>query len=254
MTESTDRHARIVDIVAQKGRVSVEELAQLHQVSHETIRRDLVSLDRSRLLRRFHGGAAALSADQEGPFSLRMTDHVEEKRRIARRAASLFGAGDSLFIDTGSTTQVFAEELARVQGLTLITNSQRIAQAVARSSGSEVLMIGGSYRPEARECLGPLAIEQIRRLNAQHCVLTIAALDAEKGAMDFDIGEAEVARAMIERSERLTIIADASKFERRALMEVCPLEAVDRIVTDRLPAPALAAALRAAEVEVIVAA
>jgi DeoR family transcriptional regulator, glycerol-3-phosphate regulon repressor len=253
MTESTDRHARIVDIVAQKGRVSVEELAQLHQVSHETIRRDLVSLDRSRLLRRFHGGAAALSADQEGPFSLRMTDHVEEKRRIARRAASLFGAGDSLFIDTGSTTQVFAEELARVQGLTLITNSQRIAQAVARSSGSEVLMIGGSYRPEARECLGPLAIEQIRRLNAQHCVLTIAALDAEKGAMDFDIGEAEVARAMIERSERLTIIADASKFERRALMEVCPLEAVDRIVTDRLPAPALAAALRAAEVEVIVA-
>ena len=253
MTESTDRHARIVDIVAQKGRVSVEELAQLHQVSHETIRRDLVSLDRSRLLRRFHGGAAALSADQEGPFSLRMTDHVEEKRRIARRAASLFGAGDSLFIDTGSTTQVFAEELARVQGLTLITNSQRIAQAVARSSGSEVLMIGGSYRPEARECLGPLAIEQIRRLNAQHCVLTIAALDAEKGAMDFDIGEAEVARAMIERSERLTIIADASKFERRALMEVCPLEAVDRIVTDRAPAPVLAAALRAAEVEVIVA-
>jgi len=253
MTESTDRHARIVDIVAQKGRVSVEELAQLHQVSHETIRRDLVSLDRSRLLRRFHGGAAALSADQEGPFSLRMTDHVEEKRRIARRAASLFGAGDSLFIDTGSTTQVFAEELARVQGLTLITNSQRIAQAVARSSGSEVLMIGGSYRPEARECLGPLAIEQIRRLNAQHCVLTIAALDAEKGAMDFDIGEAEVARAMIERSERLTIIADASKFERRALMEVCPLEAIDRIVTDRLPAAALAAALRAADVEVIVA-
>ena len=253
MTESTDRHARIVDIVAQKGRVSVEELAQLHQVSHETIRRDLVSLDRSRLLRRFHGGAAALSADQEGPFSLRMTDHVEEKRRIARRAASLFGAGDSLFIDTGSTTQVFAEELARVQGLTLITNSQRIAQAVARSSGSEVLMIGGSYRPEARECLGPLAIEQIRRLNAQHCVLTIAALDAEKGAMDFDIGEAEVARAMVERSERLTIIADASKFERRALMEVCPLEAIDRIVTDRLPAAALAAALRAADVEVIVA-
>jgi len=253
MTESTDRHARIVDIVAQKGRVSVEELAQLHQVSHETIRRDLVSLDRSRLLRRFHGGAAALSADQEGPFSLRMTDHVEEKRRIARRAAQLFGAGDSLFIDTGSTTQVFAEELARVQGLTLITNCQRIAQAVARSSGSEVLMIGGSYRPEARECLGPLAIEQIRRLNAQHCVLTIAALDAEKGAMDFDIGEAEVARAMIERSERLTIIADASKFERRALMEVCPLDLIDRIVTDRAPAPALMAALRAAEIEVIVA-
>lgn len=253
MTESTDRHTKIVDIVAQKGRVSVEELARLHQVSHETIRRDLVSLDRSRLLRRFHGGAAALSADQEGPFSLRMTDHVEEKRRIARRAAALFTAGDSLFIDTGSTTHVFAEELARVQGLTVITNCQRIAQAASRSAGSEVLMIGGSYRAEARECLGPLAIEQIRRLHAAHCVLTIAGLDPEKGAMDFDIGEGEVARAMIERAESVTLLVDGSKFERRALMEVCGLDAIDRIVTDRAPPPALAAACRAAEVEVIIA-
>jgi DeoR family transcriptional regulator, glycerol-3-phosphate regulon repressor len=253
MTESTDRHARIVDIVAQKGRVSVEELAQLHQVSHETIRRDLVNLDRARLLRRFHGGAAALSSDLEGPYSLRMTDHVEEKRRIARRAASLFSAGDSLFIDTGSTTQVFAEELARIQGLTVITNCQRIAQAMSRAPGSEVLMIGGRYRADARECLGPLAVEQISKLHATHCVLTIAALDAQKGVMDFDIGEGEVARAMIERSDRVTIVADGSKFERRALMEVCPLDAIDRLVTDRAPSPTLAAAFRAAQVEVIVA-
>ncbi len=253
MTESTDRHAKIVDTVAQKGRVSVEELARLYQVSHETIRRDLVNLDRARLLRRFHGGAAALSADQEGPFSLRMTDHVEEKRRIARRAASLFSAGDSMFIDTGSTTQVFAEELAHVQGLTVITNCQRIAQALSRSQGTEVLLIGGSYRAEARECLGPLAVEQIRKLHAQHCVLTVAALDAAMGAMDFDIGEGEVARAMIERAERVTILADGSKFERRALMEVCELSAIDRLVSDRAPPPALAAALRAAQVEVIIA-
>ena len=253
MTESTDRHARIVDTVAQRGRVSVEELARLYQVSHETIRRDLVNLDRARLLRRFHGGAAALSADQEGPFSLRMTDHVEEKRRIARRASALFSPGDSLFIDTGSTTLAFAEELAKVSGLTVITNCERIANTLSRAQGNDILLIGGSYRAEARECLGPLAVEQIRKLHAEHCVLTIAALDAQKGAMDFDIGEGEVARAMIDRAERLTILADGSKLERRALMEVCELPAIDRLVTDRAWSPALAAACRAATDDVITA-
>ena len=254
MPESTDRHILIVDTVTQRGRVSVEELSRLFAVSHETIRRDLVSLDRSRLLRRFHGGAAALSADQEGPFSLRMTDHVHEKRRIARRAAKLFASGDSLFVDTGSTTLAFADELARIAGLTVITNSERIAAAASRATGSDILLIGGAYRAEARECLGALAVEQIRRLHAQHCVLTVAALDTHKGAMDFDIAEAEVARAMIERSDRVTILCDGSKFERRALMEVCDLTAIDRLVTDRAPPPALLEQCRSCDVEVIVAA
>lgn len=244
----------IVDTVAQRGRVSVDELAQLHGVSPETIRRDLVALDRARLLRRFHGGAAALSADQEGPFSLRMSDHVAEKRRIARRAAKLFQPGDSLFIDTGSTTLAFADELARIPGLTVITNCERIAQAVSRASGSGVVLIGGAYRPEARECLGPLAIDQIRRLHVQHCVLTIAGLHSQSGAMDFDIAEAEVARAMIEGADRLTILADSSKFERRALIDVCDLAAIDRLVSDSAPPSALATACRANSVEVIAAA
>lgn len=254
MPESTNRQTQLLDTVAQRGRVSVEELAHLFSVSHETIRRDLLSLDRSGLLRRFHGGAAALAADQEGPFSVRMSDQVLEKRRIARRAAKLFTSGDSLFVDTGSTTLAFADELARIAGLTVLTNSERIAAAASRATGSDVFLIGGAYRAEARECLGALALAQIRRLHARHCVLTVAALDSRTGAMDFDIAEAEVARAMIERCDHLTLLADASKFERRALMEVCDLKAMDRLITDREPPPALMDALRSCDVEVIVAA
>jgi len=85
-------------------------------------------------------------------------------------------------------------------------------------------------------------------------VLTVAALDSEAGAMDFDIAEAEVARTMIEHCDHLTILADSFKFERRALMEVYALKAVDRLVTDREPPPALLDALRSCDVEVIVAA
>jgi DeoR family glycerol-3-phosphate regulon repressor len=253
MTESTNRHTQIVDMVRQRGRVAVEDLARLFAVSQETIRRDLVSLDRSGLLRRFHGGAAAIAADQEGPFSVRMFDNISEKRRIARRAAKLFSSGDSLFVDTGSTTLIFAEELARIAGLTVVTNSERIAAAAGRASGSNVFLIGGAYRAEARECLGALAVEQIRRLHAGDCVLTIAALDSARGAMDFDIAEGEVARAMIERSDRVTILADSSKFERRALIEVCDLTTIDRLVTDREPPPHLLERCRSASIEVIVA-
>ena len=182
-----------------------------------------------------------------------MSDQIDEKRRIARRAARLFSSGDSLFIDTGSTTLAFAEELARTSGLTVVTNCERIAAPLSRGGGSQVVLIGGAYRAGARECLGALAIEQIRRLRANDCVLTVAALGAEGGAMDFDIEEAEVARAMIERSDRVTILADGSKLDRKALIEVCDLATIDRLVTDREPSPDLRRALDAQGVKLIVA-
>jgi DeoR family glycerol-3-phosphate regulon repressor len=253
MTEPTERSTRIIDLVRRNGRVAVEDLARLFSVSHETIRRDLVALDGSGLLRRFHGGAAALNLDHEGPFSLRMFDQIEEKRRIARRAAQLFSSGDSLFVDTGSTTLAFAEELAWTSGLTVVTNCERIAAAVSRGGGNQVVLIGGAYRAGARECLGALAVEQVRRLRANDCVLTVGALGAEGGAMDFDIEEAEVARAMIERSDRVTVLADGSKLDRKALIEVCGLAAINRLVTDREPSPDLHQALEAQDVRLFMA-
>jgi DeoR/GlpR family transcriptional regulator of sugar metabolism len=177
---------------------------------------------------------------------------MHQKRAIARRAAALFQEGDTLFVDTGSTTMYFAEELSTRSGITTITNSVSIAAIMARGSdGTRVFLIGGEYRDEAAENIGVLAIEQISRFSAQHVVLTVAALD-QRGAMDFDLQEAEIARAMIEQAREVTVILDSSKFEKTALFGVCPLATIDRIVCEAPPSTQLADALRAASVEVVI--
>jgi DeoR family transcriptional regulator, glycerol-3-phosphate regulon repressor len=252
MLRPEERRDRIVDLLREGARVSVDALAAALQASRETVRRDLAELARRGLVRKFHGGAGLPEPAGEGPFQTRMSEHPREKRAIGRRAAALFGPGDTLFVDTGTTSVVFAEELAKGTGLTVVTNCLTIAQLVSGSGrGNRAFLIGGEYRDAAAQTLGALAVEQIARFHAAHAVLTVGAIDPA-GIMDFDLGETEVARAMIAQARTVTVIADSSKLGRRGLFEVCPLARVDRLVVDRLADGPLAAALQAA-VEVIVA-
>lgn len=252
-----ERRERIVDLVREHERVTVEFLAMRLDTSRETIRRDLGDLDGRGLLRKVHGGATAaepgaIEPQREGPFQARMLEHVRAKRAIARRAAALFRPGDTLFVDTGTTTLFFAEELQRVGGLTVITNSATIASLVSRGSDNVAYLIGGAYRDEAAESLGALAVEQIGRFHATHAVLTVAAIDPA-GFLDFDLQEAEVARAMLAQARRLTVLADTSKLGRSGLFEVAPLAAADRLVIEAPVDGEIGDALAAAEVEIVVA-
>lgn len=244
-----ERRQQILELLRQRERVSVDELAQILATSQETIRRDLAELSASGQVTKFHGGAALPpSGEHENAFQTRLNEHAQEKRAIARYAAGLFAPGDSIFIDTGTTTLLFGRELARLNRLTLITNSLLIANEAA-ASGNRVFMIGGEFRPESQQNTGALALEQISRFNAEHAVITIGALDCD-GAMDFSIEEAEVARAMIAQVRNLTVIADSSKMGRRALFKVFPLNRISRLVVDRMPTGALLEALREAGVEI----
>ncbi|BCJ90403.1 DeoR family transcriptional regulator [Terrihabitans soli] len=250
-----DRRNRIVELVRARERVTVDALADLLDASRETIRRDLSELDARGWLRKFHGGASLpepglYGRSEEGPFSERMRQNTAAKRAIARRAISLFRPGDSLFIDTGTTTLLFAEEIARSRDLTVITNSAQIASLVARGEGNSVFLIGGRYREAGAENLGTMAVEQVRRFHALHAVLTVGAID-ESGISDFDEEEAELARAMIERARRVTVLADASKVACSSLFAVAPLPGVHRLITDAAPSGAMEKALVSAGVDVV---
>lgn len=248
-----DRRLALVDFVRDLGRVSVETLAAKLNTSKETVRRDLAELSDRGLIKKYHGGALAPEAAGEGPFKARMAQNMPQKRTIARCASALFRSGDTLFVDTGSTTVVFAEELANIFGITVITNSQTITSIMARGSGdARIFSIGGEYRDEAAENVGPLAIEQISRFSAQHAILTVAAINSD-GVMDFNLEEAEVARAMIARASEVTILLDSSKFEKTALFSVCSLATIDRVICEDAPSPKLRDALRRAAVDIIVA-
>ncbi|WP_114836268.1 DeoR/GlpR family DNA-binding transcription regulator (plasmid) [Agrobacterium tumefaciens] len=251
------RQEQIFELLNQTREMSVEDLAERLEVSRETIRRDLTKMDAEGKLRKVHGGARAAgtpneTAENEGPFATRMAENYEAKKKIAIAASRLIRSDDSVFIDTGTTTIVMADELARIQNLVVITNSYRIAVSVSNNTTHKVFLIGGAYGADAGESLGPLALEQIMKFRARYAIITVAAVDSNS-LMDFDLQEAEIARTMIERADKLIVLADHSKFDRRAVFEVAPLAAVDYLVTDREPTPQVAASLHAANIEVIVA-
>jgi DeoR family glycerol-3-phosphate regulon repressor len=251
----SDRHENIIKLVHKTGEVSVDALAEQLGASRETIRRDLANLDALGRLRKFHGGArvrsiSSLEPSVEGPFALRLVENSIAKRRIAHRAAAILSPGDAVFIDTGTTTLMLAEALVNLPPLVIITNSWKIAATASGNSDHKVFLIGGYYGADAGESVGNFAVEQIRKFRARHAFLTVGALD-ETCVMDFDAQEAEIAQAMIERVEEVTILADASKFSKRGIFEVAQWDVIDRLVTDRRPPPPIESAMISMGTEIV---
>jgi len=245
------RQSEIAALIGRDGQVSVDALAERFDVSTETIRRDLGLLAEAGVVQKVHGGAKRPRLQSESSFQQRMTENAEGKRTIAGKLAGIVERGDTLFIDTGSTTLACAEELAPTGGMTVITNSLRIAQVFgAVGLENAVYLLGGSYSNDNAETSGPLAIAQIEAFQADYAVLTVAAIDSRAGVMDANFDEAQVARAMIGRSRNVVVVADATKFDRRAAFQVCALSDVDLLVSDGCPAPGLANSLLTAEVTI----
>ena len=140
------RQSQIAAIIGRDGQVSVDALAARFDVSTETIRRDLGQLAEAGVVQKVHGGAKRPRLQSESSFQQRMTENAEGKRAIAGKLLGIVERGDTLFIDTGSTTLACAEELAPTGGMTVITNSLRIAQ-VFGAAGLEnaVYLLGGTY-------------------------------------------------------------------------------------------------------------
>ncbi|HHK74352.1 MAG TPA: DeoR/GlpR transcriptional regulator [Rhizobiales bacterium] len=250
--KSKIRQQKILEIIRQQGSVGVEELSRLLEVSYETIRRDLNDLARTAKIQKIHGGATLPRMFGEGPFQDRMQENAEAKVQIAKAAAPMFSSGTTLFIDTGSTTLYFAEALCDVPGLTVITNSSAIARVLSASKlKNRAFMLGGEFSPNNYQTVGTMVAAQARLFQAHHAVLTIGALDSKAGAMVFSIEEAQVAAAMIEQSQSLTILVDSSKFNKIASFKVCELHQINRLVTEKAPSGELGEALSSAGVEVI---
>lgn len=237
MTPDQRRDAIVIQ-ASSGNRLEVETLAGALGTSRETIRRDLALLDRRGVLRRVHGGAMLgqpAAMPQEGPFAVRMGRAVAAKRAIARHVAAGLRPGDSVFIDTGSTTLYLAEEISRLSGLIVITNSAEIAAQCQRGTGNSVVLIGGNFRASGRETVGALALAQIGQLRAARAILTVAAVTAS-GVYDIDAEEAEVARRMVQQVDEVTVLADSTKLGCAGVYEVCPMKQVSVLVTDAVPA------------------
>lgn len=245
------RQAEICDLVAKKGEVSVDILAKKFDTSAETIRRDLTALADAGRLRKVHGGARSMAVQGEGQFDQRMRLNALAKRQIAEKLTTLITPHQTLFMDTGSTTLICAEALARIKNLTIITNSTRIAETFAAGrGGAEIYLLGGRFSGANNQTVGEAVIEQIASYRADMAVITVGAID-QGAVMDFSNQEAQVARAMIDAAKQVTIVADHTKFEQTASFKVCDLDGIDRAVFDKLPDRELREAFSIAEVDIL---
>ncbi len=227
-----ERYQRIRALLSSLQQVSTDRIVGELGVSRETVRRDLLELEAMGELRRVHGGAVPVHS--EPPIAERVHTRVKYKRAIARAAAGLVTSGQTLFLDAGSTTSMLADELAKLSGLTIITNSFDVALKVgaAGSGANELLMLGGSVGGPVCATAGDITIAEIHRYRADVALLSPVGVDAECGATSYDLREAEVARAMAANAKQRILLADFSKIGLCSRVSYCEVNRIDHLITN----------------------
>jgi DeoR family transcriptional regulator of aga operon len=250
-----ERRRRIMELVEAQERATVEELVPRFGVSAVTIRGDLDALASGGLLVRSHGGALKrIDSAEDVPIAVKETLHHAEKVRIGQAAAEMIRDGETILLDSGTTTAEIARQIKmmKLQSLNIITNALNIAMELASVPFVRLIMIGGILRQPSFSLCGPHAEHTLRHLHADRLFLGVDSLDPEIGMMTPDVLEAQLNAIMIQVSREVIVTADSSKFQRRSLSVIGKLDLVQKLITDTGVSQETVAALRARNVEVIV--
>lgn len=246
------RRALILDILDEKGSVSVTELYRRLEVSRETVRRDITRLAAEYRLQKTHGGAISVDA-AEPDLSERMEVNIEGKRAIGRLAAAMVPDGASLIIDYGTTTLCLARSLAPRRRLTVYTNDVNVAAALAGRNDNRVLVLGGELRGADGATFGRDATAMLANYFADFSFVGAGAVSPHPWLMDYYREASELKAQMLSLAHTPVLLADHTKFDRIAPVRVANLELVARLVTDRRPQGDMAGALGKLPAELMVA-
>jgi DeoR family fructose operon transcriptional repressor len=245
------RHLDLLHLLQIRGQMTVQELSAHLQVSDDTVRRDLDYLAGQGRLTRTYGGAVANENAFQGDstFVQRMSARNPAKKRIARAASRLIEAGETMLINGGSTTALFAGEIER-QNVTIVTNN--LALAAATPADRNVYLLGGHYNTDAHVTLGPLFLSGVQ-ITVDSAIISVGGISIGEGLTTSILEDALLTCSMIAAARRTIVVADATKFAQRSFAHICPLANIDILVTDREPPCDLAEALADARVAVIIA-
>jgi DeoR/GlpR family transcriptional regulator of sugar metabolism len=228
-----ERLEKILALLEQGDRLVTKDLPQMFNTTSVTIRKDLAILEKRGLLKRTHGGAIKPKKLFPG---LALTEkekiNQEEKMRIAKKAAKFISEGDTIILDSGSTTSLIAKEIKHLKGITVITNAINIAN-ILLDSEIEVILIGGSLLKETSTLVGPLADESLRKISADKLFLGVDGIDYKIGLTTPNILEAQTSHVMMDVSGEVILVVDASKFGRRSLGVISKVNEVNRIITTK---------------------
>lgn len=230
-----DRRAIILETARREGRVTVEALSETLSVSAHTIRRDINQLCEEAKLRRLHGGAEFIGDRMNLPYGQRAVLNYEAKRAMAAAVAARIPNGATLFISIGTTLTLVAEALSDHEGLTVMTNNMHAALALSATSSNRLILAGGELRLPDLDFIGPEASALFSRYRADFAIYGVGGIDADGSLLDFEENEVRAREEMRGNARQSILIADRSKFGRRAAAMGGKLTDADLVVIDDVP-------------------
>jgi DeoR family glycerol-3-phosphate regulon repressor len=230
------RQAQILEQLERRVALNLEALAARFGVTVQTLRRDVSLLAGEGKVARYHGGVRLpASTTENAAYNQRQRTHAEAKKAIARQVAAAVPEGCSLLLNIGTTTEAVARELLGHRNLRVVTNNLNVATLLATNPQCEVIVAGGPVRPQDGAVIGELTVEFLRQFKVDLGLIGISGLESDSTLRDFDYREVKTARAIIEHSREIWLVADHSKFHRPAMVRLAGFEEIDRLFTDRPP-------------------
>jgi DeoR/GlpR family transcriptional regulator of sugar metabolism len=228
-----ERRTEILHIVRREGHARVNDLASRFNTSAVTVRNDLNELHQRGLVLRSHGGAVMPDTVlHESPVHERLKTHSDEKQRIGAMAATLINDGETIILDSGTTTLEIARQIKNKRGLQIITNGVNIAAELLDARGVRTFIVGGTVRGDSASIIGRSTEDMFEQFRADKLFLGGAGCDPEFGVSGTNLEETMVNRAMLKICREIILVADASKFSKRSMSRIAPFSEIDSIISD----------------------
>ena len=249
----TSRHKQMLEVIREQGFVTVQALADLFNVTPQTVRRDINTLCDKGLVQRHHGGVGVTFSTENVDYPSRQILYQAEKRRIGRMVANAIPSRASLFINIGTTTEEVSKALHGHERLRVITNNLNVASILQGNEQIEVLVAGGQVRHRDGGIVGESAVDFVRQFKVDYGIIGISGIDLDGTLLDYDYREVRAAQAIIENSRRVFLVADHSKFGRNAMVRMGTVNDIHALFTDAMPPAPLVEVLERADVQLHVA-
>lgn len=251
---ANQRRDKILELLKEDGSAKVIKLAKIFKVSEVTIRQDLERLEKDGFIKREHGGAFLKNVEAHvKSFTLFNQDNLEKKKIIGRKAAELIEMGDTIILDSGSTTTEIAKNLIGRSGLTVITNALNIAMILGAEAGIEVIVTGGEFKPPTLSLTGQKAAAFFDDIHVDKLFLATAGISLRSGLTYPSLSDIVVKKAMIDAADVTYLVADSTKIGINSFASLGALSLIDYIITDSSVDPDRMQLFRDHEIEVMIA-
>lgn len=234
---NAERQVRTLEIINERGAVSVRDLSAILGVSEMTVRRDLRALEAHGAAERIHGGARAFNVKDDLPYQNRSLQNRPEKEAIAQHAVSLVESGETVFLGGGSTVALMAESLRKMSDLTIVTHSVKVVQTLLLDLRCSLVILGGVVDPNVYATVNQTSESSLLRYRFTKSFLGATGIIPEAGFYNANQAIAYTESLAAERSTEFYVLADHSKFGKSALVEVAPVSAVTAFITDQKTIP-----------------